>query len=385
MTKAIAFFPWLVTLEPIIVGPLRLLPYKKKKSPGDLTNVSQSQIDLILKAYATHPRKRITAATILEIDDWQTGTDPTIAMDRLFAAKELLAFASLSERKLFHGHFNNYCCNDDFTLIIQNFTSENSSTFAYSTRRRDGGTSNVWSSDEFSFHRPIHCLTHNCPNANHDFLSILLELREPNLIESIAEFNHANTDSQDVLPHIELVMLKSAFELLFGVDQKVSSFCKALDKSLSNLAPMEVANGPLKAQWEAARANSSRPLIAWAKEFCDRRGVAAHGNSNTSDRFVWSERSHLAFASLLFPLLFKKTLSDAGNYKISEYDKNRLRKIDQYVLNNPFSEQSSNRREPQNHPWAAIDRETQEAEIAEGQKIRNDKIAETFISSYKVT
>jgi hypothetical protein len=365
MTKAIAFFPWLVTIEPIIVGPLRLLPYKKEKLPGDLPNVSQLLMDSVLSAYATHPRKRITTATILEIDDWQTGADPTIALDRLFAAKELLAFASLSERKLFHGHFDNYCCNDDFTLIVQNFTSANSSTFAYSTRRRDGGTSNVWSSDEFSFHRPIHSSTHNSPNPNIDFLSVLLELREPNLIESIAEFNHANTDSQDVLPHVELVMLKSAFELLFGIDQKVGSFCKALDKSLSSLDPIEEANGQLKASWEAARANSSRPLIAWAKEFCDRRGVAAHGNSKTSDRFVWSERSHLAFASLLFPLLFKKTLSESGQYTISEYDKNRLRKIDQYVLDNPFSEQPPNRMKRQKHPWAAIEQKIREAEIAE--------------------
>lgn len=383
MTKAIAFFPWLQIENPITVGPLRLLPYEKAKLPGDSVNVSQRQLDLVLKAYATHPRKRITAATLLELDEWSTGTDPSAAMEKLYAAKELLAFTSLSERKLFHGHFDNYCCNDDFALIVQNFTPENTSTFAYSTRRRDGGTSNVWSSEEFSFHRPIHCSTHNSPSQNLDLLAALLPQRKPNLIESIAEFNHSNTDSQDVLPHVELVMLKSAFELLFEIKQNVGEFCKALDKSLSSLAPTKTADGPLKAKWLKAQAKASRPLNAWAREFCDRRGVAAHGNSSTSDRFVWPERSHLAFASFLFPLLLKKILSEMGNYKISDYDKNRLRKIDQYVLHDPFSQRSFNRKESKKHPWAAIDQEIQHAELAKIMHYQGIKALQEGIKSAK--
>jgi hypothetical protein len=38
-------------------------------------------------------------------------------------------------------------------------------------------------------------------------VALLMEQARPNWAEAVAEFNRANTDSRDVLPHVEMVMM----------------------------------------------------------------------------------------------------------------------------------------------------------------------------------
>jgi len=88
-------------------------------------------------------------------------------------------------------------------------------------------------------------------------------------------------------------------------------------------------------------------------EFCDIRGASAHGASRTAPRFVWTALTHLAFASLLFPLLFKKVASQAGIIKLDDYDVERLRRIDAYLLHDPFA--FDWKADETTHPWVEID------------------------------
>jgi hypothetical protein len=361
MTRTIAFFPWLKITDPATIGSLQLLPYSKTESPGDQIHITQQQIDAVLGAYANKPQERIVQATILEIDDWKTGTDATGSLEKLFNSKELLAFACLSERRLFQKHSDSYCCNDHFTLIAQNFITGTPTAFSYSTRRRDGGTLNTWSSDEFTFYRPLHCVTNYSAKPDIKLLSALLDPKNQILIRSIKAYNDANTDSQDISLLTELVLFKCAFESLFNINEKCSEFCKAIQNLLSNLSTEQSSDGPLLGRWNTKQ-NNLRPLIAWAKEFCDFRGYAAHGNSTYTDRFVWSVQSHLAFASFLFPLLIKQKLSKTSHYQISEYDMNRLRNIDEYILHNPFQNEGERQSSAQIHPWAEIDTKIQKTE-----------------------
>ena len=76
------------------------------------------------------------------------------------------------------------------------------------------------------------------------------------------------------------------------------------------------------------RKNSERLIECWAKDFCDLSGVAAHSNNRKTDRFVWSEFWHLAFASILFPLLVKARLAELGCLEIKEIDKEHLKFIE---------------------------------------------------------
>jgi len=354
MPSAVAFFPWLVVDEPFEVGPFRLLPYVRGKRPGNLRNVTQKVIDGVLGAYANLPSKNVKKASILELGEWKTGDDAEKVIADLFKARNYLAFSSLANRKLFRGHFG-YCNYDCFNLIVQRYSSANPGIFSFSTRRRDGGTSQMWSSTEFAFHRPNHVDAHTTLSADEVLLNTLLmkDGITDSQYEALLEFNCANTDSPDVPTHVEVVMMKSAFEWLLKIDEKANHFSAALENILDGMTAAMEFDGPLNSAWRQARPKAKRPLEAWAREFCDLRGVSAHGKPRDTRRFVWDVHSHLAFASFLFPLIFKKVIAERGLMKIDAYDTERLKVIDMYIMHAPFMHDW--RKEGANHPWVDID------------------------------
>ena len=358
MPSALAFLPWVVIDEALTIGPLRLLPYQQGKFPGNLPNATQADIDRVLYTYSNRPKAKIKKATILELGEWQAGMEAQGVLPALFQARNAIAFAALSQRRLFRQHFD-YCNYDTYSLVVQRYAPGDARTFSFSTRRRDGGASHLWSSDEFAFHRPNHVDLNSRLSVDEPLLATLLSISDPNssLLEAVVEFNCANTDSPDVPVHVEVVMVKSAFEWLLGIGERVNDFVEALKGCLNDtqpIAPREgPRDGPLKSRWRSARPRATRPLEAWAMEFCDIRGASAHGVSRTASRFVWTAHTHLAFASLLFPLLFKKVASQAGLFKLDDYDVERLRRIDAYLLHDPFvfdwmADETT-------HPWAEID------------------------------
>jgi hypothetical protein len=353
MPSALAFLPWISITEPITIGPLRLLPYQRGKLPGDLPKITQADIDGVLSAYANRPGNNIAKATIFELGEWQSGMDADNVVSDLFRARTALAFSALAHRQLFR-QSSNYCNYDTYSLVVQRYTAGETGAFAFTTRCRDGGTSHLWSSDEFSFHRPNHVDLHSHLSLDEPLLAFVLSLSGSDpLLEAIKEFNYANTDSPDVPEHVELVMMKSAFEWLLAIGEKADEFVAGINECLKGMHAVESLNGPLKAQWQKARPSASRPLEAWAREFCALRGAAAHGKSRAVSHFVWHIRAHLAFASLFFPLLFKKVAADRGIFKIDDYDVEKLRLIDAYLLSDPFK--FDRVAGDSIHPWPEID------------------------------
>lgn len=355
--RAIAFFPWWVVDEPVALGPVRLLPYEKAKTPGDLANVDQGDMDAVVHAYATRPKHRVCKATLLEVDDWRLGQDPAPVRQRLFAAQEALGFAGLAGRSLFGGHFG-YCCFHNFTLVVQRYQTGHADRFAYTMRRRDGGAQYIWSSDEFAFQRPLHVdTTLRAPPIDGDLVQMLMDETLPaHWSEAVAEYNRANTDSIDVPIHVEMIMMKSAFEQIFRIGPTWQHFKRALDSTLASLPEsIPSVSGPLDERWRLAYPKTTRLIHAWAREFCARRGMAAHGGKG-GDHFVWSEAAHLAFASVLFPLVLKKLATDVGRYTISLDDIDRLTRIDEYIAHDPMSYREDHEDEyGSKHPWLEID------------------------------
>lgn len=354
--SAIAFFPWWAIDVPVTFGPIRLLPFSKGNLPGELDHMAQSDIDGVFSAYANRPGHRVKTATLLEVDDWRTGQNPESQVERLFLARDALGFASLASRKLFHGHFG-YCCFDNFMLVVRGYRPGQADTFSYTMRRRDGGSRHLWSSDLFTFQRPLHVDSSlKTEPLNDALVCLLMDATTPSRwIEAVQEFNRANTDSPDIPLHVELVMMKSAFEQLLAIDEKWQSFTHALG---AFLPPAQIgarpATGPLVQRWKDRFPKSVRPICAWAKEFCARRGAAAHGNSGRKDP-VWSDQAHLAFATLLFPLLLKKIASEAGRYNIDLEDMDHLARIEQYLEHDPFVYRDDDEDDRKRHPWVEID------------------------------
>jgi hypothetical protein len=68
---------------------------------------------------------------------------------------------------------------------------------------------------------------------------------------------------------------------------------------------------------------------------------------------------------MLFPLAFKKIAHDAGVFEMTPPDRERLRRIEEYVLHDPMSFDEDDFEEYTPHPWTSIDRDIELIEIAE--------------------
>jgi hypothetical protein len=211
----------------------------------------------------------------------------------------------------------------------------------------------LWNADEFAFLKPLHVATHAHMKLDSALLAAEMQADGKGLLpyEAIVEFNRANTDSQDIPTHTEVILTKSAFEYLFGIGQSAPEFVNALQRVIPERKVDDRPKGPLDPRWTSARPKATRPLEAWAREFCDMRGGAAHGQKRGGTRFVWSEDAHLAFASILFPLLVKHKISQNGPSALPERDAVELEYIEDYLMHDPFAHQAGSQDEEHQHPW----------------------------------
>jgi hypothetical protein len=305
-----------------------------------------------MSAYAVHRGMPVRYALLIEVGDWLTGMDDS-PVGELFGARRAMAFAALSERRLFQQGFG-YCNFDSYSMIVQRYKPGETGTFAFMTRRRDGGTQQVWSSDGFAFQRPNHVDAQGSFAVDGNLLGALLRLQPDahgHFLEAITEFSLANTDSSDVPEHVEVVMTKSAFEWLFEIDEKASSFVESLHEALADI-PTTLPTESQMSAWSTRWSGAKRPLEAWARDFCFVRGSAAHGKDRVSGKPVWSGFRHLGFAALLFPLLVKKKLTAAGLMTMADIDKERLGRIDWYLMHDPLKFDMLKDRV---HPWNDLD------------------------------
>jgi hypothetical protein len=351
MPHALAFFPWIALDQPQTIGDLRLLPYHAGGRKNTFPHVTQADLNAVFKSYRNRPREPVRQSTIIEIGDWHSGKKmETDIVERLYRARDALAFGALSSRRLFQGH-SNYVNADAFTLIIQNFTPGEAHYFAYDTRRRDGATSNLWTNSEFSFQRPLHVSTDVRPDVDTELALALMAVPKGDpIVEAVREFNAANTDSDRVPVHVELVMVKTALEWLLGIDEKRVSLTKALLDRFPKSAAAS-PHGPLTARWMQEKPTDDRLLAAWALDFCKVRNSAAHGSGQRGvPRLVWNHDRHLAFASLLFPLVVKKVLAERTVYVPTDRDRDEFNHIEDFLAIDPFGPEIR----PNRPPWAEV-------------------------------
>ncbi len=354
MPNSISFFPWIRIDRELSIGSTRLLPYARGKLPGDRQSVSQKEIDAIIAAYSERKDRPIEFATLLELDDWNLGSDASDRLGDLFKGRDLVAFAALTERRLFRGHFD-YCNTHNYVLIIQNYDPNNLGRFSFTVRRRDGYAQHFWGTADFAFYRPHHVSGNARAQIDE---SLLLALQAADKVgrlphDAIIEFNAANTDSPDTPLHTEMVMTKSALEFLFEIGSNVNDFAREVCAAIPQWEVNSEIAGPLSQTWLEIRKKSPRLLDAWAREFCDMRGSSAHGKERGGTRFVWSTEAHLSFAGILFPLLVKLRLAREGFLQMNEKDEAESQMIEAYLTHDPMAPllDDGSRRE---HPWELV-------------------------------
>jgi hypothetical protein len=349
--------------EPKHLGPIRLVPYVRGKVPGDRPRVSQADIDHVLKAYSRFHRHVLKQAVLVEVGDWELGMDPEPAGKAFFDARRNLAFAALAKRRLFR-HFD-YTNSDTYELVVQRYVPGDPRGFAFDTRRRDTGTSHYWTADHFAFPRPQHVDAHATVNLDEALVVALsrLSASQGDINEAIEEFISANTDSMSIPMHVEMVMMKSAFERLFGIGRTAKEFEASLRSVFKDIAEVPFKKRRNATRW-AARWGDVRPLFAWARDFCVVRGSSAHGKRGDPGKPVWTVRHHLAFASILFPLIIKKILAEQGLMVLDGFDLERLRRIEWYLTTDPYGEDAFDDEENRQHPWVEIDSDARIAVVS---------------------
>jgi len=358
--QGVAFLPWVGLSAPLTIGRLRLLPYERGKAPGDVAHCTQESLDRVMSAYAGHQDRGIEDATLIEVGDWYTGMDADGKINEFFRLRDFIGMAALAKRRFFT-HFQ-YCNFDTYHLVVQRFTKTSAGKQAVMSRRRDGSTMAYWAAKDFAFHRPMHVDGRASVDLEEALLKALLDLPagSDHVLEAIREFAHANTDSPDVMPHVELIMMKSAFEWLLDSGPDIHPFRKALAAAFAGIKRIEdqEIKGPRKGAWQKAWPKADNLLDAWAREFHALRGSSAHGVQRNAPKFVWPLHTHLLFTATLFPLLLKMWCERKGLYKLDLRDREKLRRIEQYIAEDPLDPKygEDNDEEIEN-PWKALEDE----------------------------
>jgi hypothetical protein len=353
MSSCLAFFPWVHIAEPLTVGPIRLVPYVRKEQPGDSPHVTQRDIDAVLAAYAIRHDTEVARATLFELADLPMGTDASRHIGELFRCRELIAFAALAQRRLFQQgeQYSNF---DTYTLVVQRFNAGDAGVFSFDTRRRDGGSQYLWDAESFRFTKPNHVPLDARMKLDEDLLAALLEFvdRKSPMFNAICDFNLGNTDSLLIPEHVEVVLMKAAFEFLLGIGHDVAQFRQALRERIPVRADTAVWQGAMTSEWRKKYPKVTGLLEAWAQEFCLVRNQSAHGSTRDGERFVWSERAHLAFSVKLFALLVDAELQRSGKLVGREKKALELAMVESYLTENPFGAQAYG--VERRHVWSEI-------------------------------
>jgi len=320
----VAFFPWLKIKRDFDLGDIELKIFKVSGQQEVTENGRQIIYDKVIKHYLDSSNNLIEKCTIVlkknknileDIDENER--------DFLFSFAEILAFSGLSKREFFGFGFG-YCNRDNFSFVIQSFTKD-SDGVTIVTRRRDGSTKNFISGDAYKVTMPFN-ITSNEVEIDINLAKALLQLPKkspdiwPRFSDAIFFFNRANTDSDQITEHQEIVMTISAFERLLdcrGGSEKelVKKFLKVFttEDCLDFSQSKRLKNSGFKV-------NDKTLKEIWLRDFFRIRGEYAHGKRSSKRPIIWLPYEHLLLGAYVFPLLLKILLSKYGFYKLIEDD-----------------------------------------------------------------
>jgi hypothetical protein len=350
----LAFFPWMHIRGEVSVEEFELVPFERALLPAGEATPEQLAYDSLLAPYHSG-RDPICRATLVKFKAADLVQDlPEGERTSLFALAEIIATSGLAARRFFDGIFP-YCNRDNFRLYIQGFQRDVDG-FVVTSRRRDGDTTQVWSSDYFRVQKPEHVdLREPMPTPlDRGLLTALLGSREIGeweaFYEAILGFNFANTDSPEIPQQTEAVLLAGAFERLYKCDHGREN--DLVDRFSTAFAPAEEM--PVTALPRCAgrfkKASSMREM--WIRDFFRLRGNLAHGRAQSQYQSCWGLRDHLLFGSFVFPLALKTELLRVGKYSLTDDDHLQIEMFEELLCHDHFREPS----EPggREYPWTGV-------------------------------
>jgi hypothetical protein len=316
--RGIAFLPWLTLDAERLLSRFRLVPYGIGRSNDVVSLIPHAHIDQALRFYRDSRRKPIQRCSLVAFADRAIGAELSETdVQEIFIFGELLAFSALAKRRFFQNGFG-YVSRDQYVLVVQQLPEQFSGSIALTYRRRDGGITHGIGADDYPIPIPPH-VGEQAPLTYDDrllggLLKAWTELSARDWqrsYEAVNAFNLANTDSEAVPEHMELVLLHGAFERAMGV--------KGGDTNdfVAKLSACFQINTRVHCRTKGAIQPKPKPnepyvLEAWARDFCLARGSVAHGHGYAAAKPTWSLRNHLLLATYLLPLVMKRVLAKAG-------------------------------------------------------------------------
>lgn len=323
--KFATLLPWLLLDEGASVSGFELVPYRRGSPIPNVDTEIADTLDEALSCYIGPDLRPVDQVTLLRYAE----RDLVCALSRdeqqaILEFSELLSVAGLSARELC-SHFS-YWNRDHFRVKFEVLTGA-SGFVSVSSRRRDGTHIDMGTRERAHVCRPSHVrsdtvsldmpLLHSLVgNQSHDSW--------PRVLESLVNFNAANTDDGYMSARTELVLLSGAMERLLGATHgKENDLAERFSASFPCQAPRPISDCPRLNRSGVSdrfpRASSS--VEVWIRDLFRLRGDLAHGRVSEKYPAVWEASEHLALGSVAYPLLLKSVLSNAGAYELTHEDR----------------------------------------------------------------
>jgi len=353
------FMPWCPIDKCYEVDDIYLLPFTRHKLIDGLDKTDQCRINTIIGIYKDLEGKPVRNATIVRYDGHSPIDDLTD--DQIEIAKDLTAlacFCGLAKRKYFNAP-GPYCNSDCFSLYIQKFDKPDFT--ALTTRRRDGVTWSIWPVDDVSITIPVHCHTVQDVSVDTDLLKALVDHRhhtKPEKSEwgkwqnAISCFNQASTDSNNMRPQMELVLLCSAFEHLLSTRSNAEDVARRFAETLT---PSDKLLAQDAMRLSNQRKNAGKSVrYEWMRDFYRIRNDFAHGNLSSQRSSGWNLIEHLVLATIAFPLLVKSLLSKACEYKMTDGDQAQIDVFEKFADTTDFLKPPPDQKSSSDSHWKRL-------------------------------
>lgn len=323
----LCFFPWLHLNEPIDGAGLEVIPLRRGESSERLTPEEREAVELILEPYLERSGDPASRFVVVRLEGTSLLDDLDEEQRReVFDFAELLAFSSMATREFFpYTGVGSYSNRTHFQVFVQRF-EEPGAGIGIETRRRDGRNKTGSATGSYRFQKPDHVVATSDVLVDGALLSALMASADgewwPRVWEGILGFNLANSDSHELRPSVELVLLNGAFERVLIGHGKEDELVKALTSVIAPTEDRMPADCPRLASALAAGrfVDAGSVREAWMRDLFRSRNDLAHGKSSASYPASWAVDEHLLLGSFLYPRVVKVILATKEKYELTEHD-----------------------------------------------------------------
>jgi len=282
----LAFFPWLKIKNNFDINEFTVIKSEKFEKVFLKDNFKNVYEKIIKSCYINNdnPINEFTLIFLKNKDIFKDFADNEI--ESLFSFTEILAFSGLSNRQFFTNF--SYYNSSNFNFIIQSF-EEDSKGITIVSRRRDGQTKSFIYVESYKVIKPFYVYNDIAIEIDINSVKSLLEAKEEledkwiNFSDAIFFFNRANTDSNQISEHQEVVMMIGAIQrILMCNNGKIKELIENFNNTFRPKKDFDISKSRRIKKYNYKDKDKINTLReTWLKDFYRLRGDYAHGKKQS--------------------------------------------------------------------------------------------------------